>query len=39
MCFKAAEGAPFAGIRAQVQQLLALEGGKYTEQADDYGFT
>lgn len=39
MCFKAAEGAPFAGIRAQVQHLLALEGRKYTEQADDYGFT
>ena len=37
--FKAAEGAPFAGMRAQVEQLLALEGGKYTEQLDDYGFT
>ena len=39
VCFKAAEGAPFAGMRAQVEQLLALDGGRYTEQADDYGFT
>ncbi|MEO8517988.1 MAG: hypothetical protein ABI438_02320 [Dermatophilaceae bacterium] len=39
VCFKAAEGAPFDGIRTQVEQLLALEGGRYTEQADDYGFT
>jgi hypothetical protein len=39
VCFKAAEGAPFAGIRAQVEELLALEGGKYTEQRDRYGFT
>ena len=37
--FKAAEGAPFAGMRAEVEQLLALQGGKYTEQSDDYGFT
>jgi len=39
VCFKAAEGAPFAGMRDQVEQLLALEGGKYTEQSDAYGFT
>lgn len=39
VCFKAAEGAPFARMRAQVEQLLALEGGRYTEQSDDYGFT
>ncbi|MEP7369079.1 MAG: hypothetical protein ABI662_05455 [Dermatophilaceae bacterium] len=39
VCFKAAEGAPFAGMRAQVEQLLALDGGRYTEQTDDYGFT
>jgi len=37
--FKAAEGAPFAGMRAELEQLLALEGGKYIEQLDDYGFT
>jgi len=39
VCFKAAEGAPFAGMRAQVEELLALEGGRYTETVDDYGFT
>jgi len=39
VCFKPAEGAPFACIRAQVEALLALDGGRYTEQADDYGFT
>lgn len=39
VCFKAAEGAPFAGMRTEVEQLLALEGGRYTEQLDDYGFT
>ena len=39
VCFKAAEGAPFAGMRAQVEQLLALDGGHYTEQGDDYGFS
>ncbi|MEP7036448.1 MAG: hypothetical protein ABI934_12735 [Actinomycetota bacterium] len=39
VCYKPAEGAPFAAMRTQVEQLLALDGGHYTEQADDFGFT
>jgi hypothetical protein len=37
--FKAAEGGGFAGLREQVEQLLALDDGKYREQTDSYGFT
>ena len=39
VCFKAAEGGGFTGLREQVEQLLALDGGKYREQTDTYGFT
>ena len=39
VCFKAAEGGGFAGLRDQVNSLLALDAGKYAEQTDSYGFT
>ena len=39
VCFKAAEGGAFTGLREQVEQLLALDEGKYREQSDSYGFT
>ena len=39
VCFKGAEGAPFAGLRAELEQLLELDGGKFTEHSDQYGFT
>ena len=39
VCFKAAEGGGFAALRAEVDALLALEAGRYTEQTDGYGFT
>ena len=39
VCFKAAEGAGFTGLREQVEQLLALDNGKFSEQRDAYGFT
>ncbi len=39
VCFKAAEGGAFTGLREQVDQLLALDQGKYREQSDSYGFT
>jgi hypothetical protein len=39
VCFKGAEGAGFAGLREEVDKLLALDSGKYSEQTDSYGFT
>jgi hypothetical protein len=39
VCFKAAEGGGFAGLREEIDKLLALDTGKYTERIDDYGFT
>lgn len=39
VCFKAAEGAGFTGLREQVEQLLTLHDDKYREQSDSYGFT
>lgn len=39
VCFKAAEGGGFAGLRDEVDKLLALDAGKYTEHTDRYGFT
>ena len=39
VCFKAAEGGGFAGLRDEVDKLLALDSGKYSEQTDSYGFT
>lgn len=39
VCFKAAEGGGFTGLREQVEQLLALDHGKYRAQSDNFGFT
>lgn len=39
VCFKAAEGGGFAQLREEVDGLLALDGGKYSEQTDTYGFS
>lgn len=39
VCFKAAEGGGFTGLREEIEQLLTLDHGKYCEQPDSYGFT
>jgi hypothetical protein len=42
VCVKAAEGAAFAGLQDEVQQLLATDADgshKYDESTDTYGFT
>lgn len=39
VCFKAAEGAGFTGLQDHVEELLALDQGKYSRQVDTYGFT
>ena len=39
VCFKAAEGGGFAGLRDEIDRLLALDDGRYNEQTDRYGFT
>jgi hypothetical protein len=38
VCFKDAEGGSFSGLRKQVEQLLAMDGDKYAESHDQYGF-
>jgi hypothetical protein len=38
VCVKPAEGGAFAGLRQEMDQLLALDGGKYEETRDSYGF-
>src|SRR3954447_13999670 len=39
VCVKPAEGGAFAGLREQINQLLAMDGGKYDETTDSFGFT
>jgi hypothetical protein len=39
VCFKSPEGGGFAGLRDEIDKLLALDSGKYEEQTDSYGFT
>ena len=39
VCFKAAEGGAYTGLSEQVEQLLALDEGKYRQQSDSFGFT
>lgn len=39
VCVKPAEGAAFAGLRDQINQLLELGGGKYVESSDSFGFS
>src|SRR5690606_30931127 len=39
VCFRAAEGAAFAGTRAEVTALLRADGTHVTEDTDEYGYT
>lgn len=39
VCFKAAEGGAFGGLREQVEALLAVDGERYSEQTDSFGYT
>jgi hypothetical protein len=39
VCVKPAEGGGFAGLREQIQQLLAADNDKYDETTDSFGFT
>ncbi|MFK4087445.1 hypothetical protein ACI2LF_25275 [Kribbella sp. NPDC020789] len=39
VCFKAAEGGGFSALRTEVDNLLALDNGKFTSVTDSYGFT
>lgn len=39
VCVKAAEGGAFAGLREQMDALLAMDGGRFAERKDDFGFT
>jgi hypothetical protein len=39
VCVKPAEGAGFAGLREQIDQLLAADNDKYTETKDAFGFS
>lgn len=39
VCFKAAEGGAFGSLQEEVEKLLAVDGDKYTQETDSYGFT
>ncbi|MDQ1747936.1 MAG: hypothetical protein QOD07_2199 [Frankiaceae bacterium] len=39
VCVKPAEGGAFAGLREQIDELLGMDGGKYDESTDSFGFT
>jgi hypothetical protein len=39
VCVKPAEGGGFAGLRDQIDQLLAADNDKYDESKDSYGFS
>jgi hypothetical protein len=39
VCVKPAEGGGFAGLRQQIDQLLATDADKYTEAKDSFGFS
>jgi hypothetical protein len=39
VCVKPAEGGGFAGLREQIDQLLAADNDKYTEEKDSFGFS
>lgn len=38
VCVKPAEGGAFAGLRQEMDALLALDGGRFEETRDSYGF-
>jgi hypothetical protein len=39
VCVKPAEGGGFAGLREQIDQLLAADGDKYSVSTDSFGFS
>src|SRR4051812_48829007 len=39
VCVKPSEGGGFAGLRAQIDELLAADTDKYTETTDSFGFS
>lgn len=39
VCVKPAEGGAFAGLREQMDALLGMDGAKFAEQKDGFGFT
>lgn len=39
VAFTSAEGAPFAALREEAGDLLALDGGRFRAETDGYGFT
>jgi hypothetical protein len=39
VCVKPAEGGAFAGLKDQIDALLAVEGGKYEATTDSFGFS
>jgi hypothetical protein len=39
VCVKPAEGGGFAGLREQIDELLAIDNDKYTEVTDSFGFS
>ena len=39
VCVKPAEGGAFAGLREQINELLAIDNDKYDESKDSFGFT
>ena len=39
VCVKPAEGGGFAGLRAQIDELLKADNDKYTENTDSFGFS
>jgi hypothetical protein len=39
VCVKPAEGGGFAGLREQIEQLLASDGDKYSQTTDTFGFS
>ncbi len=38
VCVKPAEGGAFAGLRQEMDQLLSLDGGRFEETRDSFGF-
>src|SRR3954470_14797007 len=39
VCVKPVEGGGFAGLREQIDQLLAVDGEKFAQASDSFGFT
>jgi hypothetical protein len=39
VCFKPPEGGAFVGLREEIDKLVSMDGGKFDETGDGYGFT